>query len=319
MNFPKFARRMRDELEGTTVAPMLAAICLGMLGCAEVGAVTDGADTQAEPSAKAEQPVTVVRSDQQAPTDEWSVDVRDTFFMELPNWRIHNNGCVGSCSVRLWVVLRKYLDGQEVETEKLASETYSGPDARDYDWVSLGKSFTVERLPNACFMLDMWATHIPHGTWAQPKYCWDVNTHNWEPKSSDAAPIGPVLSSYKYESIDFDITFRHRLLWKETNMSGVLLQNTRSTDGTDWQHLLVTMWNNPRSVNVALYTDYGDADLYLRYPIKPTLDEYLCRPYAGGTTSESCLYGGAGPLWASAHNYLTADASVYHMTITPQF
>lgn len=60
----------------------------------------------------------------------------------------------------------------------------------------------------------------------------------------------------------------------------------------------------------AVMTGTGDADLYVRKGAAPSMTQYDCRPYKGGS-AESCSLAGPGQIWVAVNGYATqSDFSV---------
>jgi len=59
----------------------------------------------------------------------------------------------------------------------------------------------------------------------------------------------------------------------------------------------------------------ADADLYVRYNLKPTLSDFDCRPYTSDTLSEQCSFQSpaAGRWWVGVNNYDTGTIN-YQVT-----
>jgi hypothetical protein len=58
---------------------------------------------------------------------------------------------------------------------------------------------------------------------------------------------------------------------------------------------------NATQISVTLQGD-GDADLYTRFDVPPTLESYSCRPYIGGS-NEECNHNAARPLFVKVRGF----------------
>ncbi|MCA9635362.1 MAG: hypothetical protein KC420_04945 [Myxococcales bacterium] len=80
-----------------------------------------------------------------------------------------------------------------------------------------------------------------------------------------------------------------------------LLDVSGSVGAGEWKHFA------PISVDggaeAVLTVKSGDADLYVRKGSQPTLSSYTCRPYLGGTDTESCALVGPGTFYVSVNGY----------------
>lgn len=304
------------------VSVLSLAVAAFSIACANVDGTTDGTADGVEPETVAEtdQAVVLPYSDPADANQAWYALVKDNFTVELPNWRVHNNGCIGTCNVYLHVGIG--TEGGATDRAYDLAETYRGPDARDYDWSAAGLAFTVERKAGACFSVWMSAKNSGDISAVFPRYCWNAGTRNWEPSGNGALAIGTAQNIHDRFRADFSFTYNFRLRWDSTTMDGVIEGNQNSpADGNDWHHLpQISLWNNPSSVTVRMENPSGggDADLYTSSIAQPTLDSYECRPYYGPGAVEECAYANRQSIWASVHNYTTAMAG-YHLTITPTY
>jgi hypothetical protein len=62
----------------------------------------------------------------------------------------------------------------------------------------------------------------------------------------------------------------------------------------DWVYYLIEVGSTHTLVEVELSNLSSDVDLYVRNGELPTLTEYGCRPYAGGTSTETCTMVNSG-------------------------
>lgn len=319
-------------------AGAVGALCIA--GCAEMEGEPASADESASMpsseianSATKEAPSDVIEDTESAlmVSKSHSPDVgknfyakaTDTFFMELPNWRIHNNGCIGSCDVNLGSDLYTWSeDGTRTWTSMLTSGKYNGPDGKDYDWPMNGVRFSVER--KGCFSIVHSAFHIPHGVFPEPKYCWNETSATWDPKG-DAAAIGTSQSIYKKQAIDFDITVRFRLRWEKTTMDGLFAPRNPSVPDDSWHYLPMALWGGAVGVTAVLSTfdnqsRDADTDLYtiIGMGVRPTETNYACRPYLGRLSVETCVHSGMTNLMVAVNN-CSSNPTTYNLTITPRY
>jgi hypothetical protein len=320
-------------------AGAVGALCIA--GCAEMEGEPASADESASMpsgesanSATKEAPSDVTESTESALTVGTSISpdvaqpyyakATDTFFMDLPNWRIHNNGCLGTCDVNLASDLYTWPSETDPKTwvSTLVSGKYRGPDARDYDWPMNGVRFSVER--KGCFSIVHSAFHIPHGVFPEPKYCWTESSATWEPKG-DAAAIGTSQSIYKKQSTDFDITVRFRLRWEKTTMDGLFPPKDASKPDDSWHRLPMALWGGAVGVTAVLSTfdnqnRDADTDLYTAIGASqfPTETSYACRPYLARLSTETCVHSGMTNLTVGVHNF-GSNQTTYNLTITPRY
>lgn len=97
---------------------------------------------------------------------------------------------------------------------------------------------------------------------------------------------------------------------------GQLTQQTKTESGTvtkdQWVHY------GPFEVAVgaslkAVMTGTGDADLYVRKGLAPTVSAYDCRPYKSGS-AEECTVAGGGPVFVSVRGY--AASSTFSLNLS---
>lgn len=96
---------------------------------------------------------------------------------------------------------------------------------------------------------------------------------------------------------------------------GQLTPQTKTETGTvakgAWAHFGPFQVAAGAKLEVAM-TGTGDADLYVRRGLQPTLSAYDCRPYKGGS-AESCAVDGGGPVYVSVQGY--AASSTFTLNI----
>jgi hypothetical protein len=251
----------------------------------------------------------------------WYAQVKDHFTIELPDWRVHNNGCVGSCTNNLSTAVRYYFEGKTTSVAGTRT-TYTGRDAGNASWGGKTLPFSVERRDGACFDVYMSATESGLN-WNElsvaPRWCYKASTMDWVPTSGGAIGIGASHSIYAKESTDFDYTFRFRIRWSATIMDGLLLQNANNPfDGPEWHHLPIRLWNNPPGVLVWMDNSDRNADLYTSLSYRPTLTFYDCRP-GERNPSELCEHTGMTTLWTSVRNVSSDFQSKYTLGVYPRY
>lgn len=315
-----FQHFVRNSVRSPWALTGAMATAFALAGCGDLpdGEEVPGASKPeiTESSGKA---LVVSQSYPPTPSSIWSAQVIDQFVVELPNWRIHNNGCWLSCSVDLRIRAYSHLNNAPLFDIK---GQYNGPDGRDYDWQGKEAVFQIERKPNECFTINMYASHnLNNNTDVFQTYCWKPDRMTWALEGGNA-PIGVEQSVYQKTRVDFSTTFRYRINWDMTSMEGSLIQNQgNALDGDEWHHLPIVMWGNPSFVVSTLSVYQGDADLYTSTGDRPSLGSYSCRPYSSGLSLEYCQHAttGLGRIWASVHNYRSDVQSKYRLIIKPTY
>ncbi|MEW5742585.1 MAG: pre-peptidase C-terminal domain-containing protein [Myxococcota bacterium] len=102
---------------------------------------------------------------------------------------------------------------------------------------------------------------------------------------------------------------------RDESQGGAVMPQTKTETGTlakdAWAHFGPFQAAAGTKVEVAM-TGTGDADLYVRRGLQPTVSAYDCRPYQSGS-SESCSVDGGGPVFVSVRGY--AATSNFSVTI----
>ncbi len=86
---------------------------------------------------------------------------------------------------------------------------------------------------------------------------------------------------------------------------------TASSRNGTWKYYYVNIASGSSNLSISLSNLTADADLYVRYGSKPTLSSYDCRPYKGGTTTETCTFASpnGGTYWIGVTNWDTGTIS----------
>jgi hypothetical protein len=80
----------------------------------------------------------------------------------------------------------------------------------------------------------------------------------------------------------------------------------------EWVYYQISTSSSDTQIEVALTELSDDLDLYVRNGALPTLSSYDCRPYLGGTDSETCTLAnsGANTWYIGVHGYRTGNFTV---------
>jgi hypothetical protein len=84
-----------------------------------------------------------------------------------------------------------------------------------------------------------------------------------------------------------------------------------------WVYHYIDVPSGATQLDVVLDNLSDDADLYVRFGAKPDLSTFDCRPYVGGTASETCSEASpaAGRWWVGVNNYAAGTIN-YRVTAT---
>jgi hypothetical protein len=117
------------------------------------------------------------------------------------------------------------------------------------------------------------------------------------------------VSVYGYTAGNFDL---------KATLSGISSTVTELTSGQQvsdsagyhaWKKYKITSSASDAELKVDMTNLSSDVDLYVQQGAEPSLTSYACRPYAGGTTSESCTLtnNGATEWYVSVYGYTAGN------------
>ncbi|MCI5209756.1 MAG: hypothetical protein D3910_13405, partial [Candidatus Electrothrix sp. ATG2] len=101
------------------------------------------------------------------------------------------------------------------------------------------------------------------------------------------------IGVYGYQAGDFDL----EAVLLGASSTTPLTSNEQISDTADyhsWVHYMITASPADTNLQVDLTNLSADLDLYVRQGTMPTLQNYDCRPYRGGLSSESCSLSNTG-------------------------
>ncbi len=92
-----------------------------------------------------------------------------------------------------------------------------------------------------------------------------------------------------------------------------LFENEATISDGEWNHFGPFTVTAGGSLDAELTMTAGDADLYVRRDATPQEYSYDCRPYDGGTTTETCSFSGPGVFYVSINGY--GYSTPYRLTV----
>jgi hypothetical protein len=141
-------------------------------------------------------------------------------------------------------------------------------------------------------------TASPNAGWAVADWSGTSNDASTSTLNSLTMPAGPRAVSVQYAAVP-DIALSSGVAYADS-FSEATLQ-------AGWRYYYADLGPGSDQLVADLFNMTADVDLYVRYNAKPTLADYDCRPYIGGTSSEQCTFAtpAAGRWWIGVNNFAT--------------